>query len=247
MSNYNSTFTGEEIDNAIEAVINGANMIKGTSLASGTDLNTLFIPGWYYGLGTTSYTNRPVASRNFILGVFPSADGSSTGSRVGQIFMTTGYTSTASTAYPSALYIRGVRRTVNTSTGAYSYTHTGWLRLATNTDINSLSDRIDSIEESGEPTQVATGTFTLANSGSSTATIDFDFVPTMIKVWVNDATAASSTGRAIGCLAAVLPYSGSGSSFTNPPLNNVQGYMANNGMTWGASGYKGSYLYEAYR
>lgn len=247
MSNYNSAYTGEEIDDAIKMIINGANMIKGTSLASGTDLNTLFIPGWYYGLGTTSYTNRPVGSRNFVLGVFPSADGSSTGSRVGQIFMTTGYTSTASTVYPSALYIRGVRRTVNTSTGAYSYTHTGWLRLATNTDINSLSDRIDSIEESGEPTQVATGEFTLESSGTSTATINFGFVPTLIKVWVNDATSASSTGRAIGCLAAVLPYSGSGTSFTNPLLSAVQGVMSSDGTTWRAAGYKGSYLYEAYR
>lgn len=245
MSNYNSAYTGEEIDDAIETVINGANMIKGVSLASGTDLNTLFTPGWYYGLGTTSCANRPVMSRNFILGVFPSVDGSLTGLRVGQIFMTTGYTSIASTAYPSAVYVRGVRRTVNTSTGDYSYTHTGWLRLATNTDINSLTDRIASIEESGEPIQVATGEFTLESSGTSTATINFGFVPSLIKVWVNDATSASSTGRAIGCLAAVLPYSGSGDSFTDPPLNGVVGSMSNNGTTWTAMGYRGSYLYEA--
>lgn len=148
----NKTMTGNAIKAYVDYNINNVtnmhnNFIKGASLTSGMDLNSVFSPGWYYSLGTSTYTNCPVRNRNFILCVFPSADGSSTGARVGQIFMTTGAVSTASSSYPSEIYIRGVRRTVNPSNGAFSYSHTGWTRLATNNDITQLTNTLNATKQ----------------------------------------------------------------------------------------------------
>lgn len=146
MSDYISDHTGEAIDEGVESALKIKNF-QGVGLPDGTNLNTLFDIGIYYGLGTSTYTNCPVRSRNFVLCVFPSADGSSTGARVGQIFMTTGAVSTASSSYPSEIYIRGVRRTVNPSNGAFSYAHTGWTRLATNNDITQLTNTLNATKQ----------------------------------------------------------------------------------------------------
>lgn len=148
----NKTMTGNAIKAYVDYNINNVtnmhnDFIKGASLTSGMDLNSVFTPGWYYSLGTSTYTNCPVKNRNFVLCVFPSADGSSTGARVGQIFMTTGAVSTASSSYPSEIYIRGVRRTVNPSNGAFSYSHTGWTRLTTNNDITQLTNTLNATKQ----------------------------------------------------------------------------------------------------
>lgn len=183
MSDYNSIFTGTEIDETISL------MKYGIELESGADLNTVFTPGWYYGLGTVSYSNRPIISRNFVLCVFPSADGSSTGERVGQLFITTGYTSTASSTYPSALFVRGVRRTRSSSSGSYSYTTTGWTSLATSTDISSLSNDISSLEDkitSSSVPQYACGILHFSEAGGYDTDNTYrviHFVPSIIKVY----------------------------------------------------------------
>lgn len=176
----NKTMTGNAIKAYVDYNINNVtnmhnNFIKGASLTSGMDLNSVFSPGWYYSLGTSTYTNCPVRSRNFVLCVFPSADGSSTGARVGQIFMTTGAVSTASSSHPSEIYIRGVRRTVNPSNGAFSYAHTGWTRLATNNDVTQLTNTLNATKQEMF-TQTKGGTAKFDN-GNLTCTLDIGFKP----------------------------------------------------------------------
>ena len=176
----NKTMTGNAIKAYVDYNINNVtnmhnNFIKGASLTSGMDLNSVFSPGWYYSLGTSTYTNCPVRNRNFILCVFPSADGSSTGARVGQIFMTTGAVSTASSSYPSEIYIRGVRRTVNPSNGAFSYSHTGWTRLATNNDITQLTNTVNALKQEAF-TKTKSGVITSMPSDNPTV-LDIGFAP----------------------------------------------------------------------
>lgn len=251
MSDYNSIFTGTEIDDTISLIKNGI------ELQSGTDLNTVFTPGWYYGLGTNSYTNRPIISRNFVLCVFPSADGSSTGERVGQLFITTGYTSTASSAYPSAMYVRGVRRTRSTSSSSYSYTTTGWTSLATSTDISSLSNDISSLEDkitSSSVPQYAYGTLHFKNAGSyddSTYKV-INFIPSIIKVYY--VGNISDAGNALLCTVLTPPTAYNGSSYTkvntiwDSHTETVDGHIAEvtKGKTyyWRPIGSSGYYLYE---
>ncbi len=251
MSDYNSIFTGTEIDDTISLIKNGI------ELQSGTDLNTVFTPGWYYGLGTNSYTNRPIISRNFVLCVFPSADGSSTGERVGQLFITTGYTSTASSTYPSAMYVRGVRRTRSTSSSSYSYTTTGWTSLATSTDISSLSNDISSLEDkitSSSVPQYTCGTLCFTTQGGYDTTSTYrviNFIPSIIKVYFISQT--SSTGSDAQLCTVLTPPTAYGSSYTN--VNTiwngsklVDGHIAeiSKGKTyyWRPMGSIGYYVYE---
>ena len=254
MSDYNSIFTGEEIDGAISLIKNGI------ELESGTDLNTVFTPGCYYGLGTTSYTNRPIINRNFVLCVFPSADGSSTGERVGQLFITTGYTSTASSAYPSAIYVRGVRRTGDSSSGSYSYTTTGWTTLATSKDISSLSEDISNLESritSSSVPQYTSGTLHFTSSGGYDTESSYrviNFVPSIIKVYYVGTSSASGSGATPQlCTILTPPASYNSSSYTNATTTwrgnkLVSGSIAqiSKGKTyyWQPMGNIGYYIYE---
>ncbi len=250
MSDYNSIFTGTEIDDTISLMKNGI------ELESGADLNTVFTPGWYYGLGTVSYSNIPIVSRNFVLCVFPSADGSSTGERVGQLFITTGYTSTASSTYPSALFVRGVRRTRSSSSGSYSYTTTGWTSLATSTDISSLSNDISSLEDkitSSSVPQYACGTLHFTSDGGDNADSYYkviNFVPSIIKIYY---IGTSSSANAQLCTVLTPPSSYTSSSYTSVTTTwkgnkVVNGTIAqiSKGTTyyWHPTGNVGYYIYE---
>lgn len=93
-------------------------------------------------------------------------------------------------------------------------------------------------------TQVAVGTFTLNSSGIDSETINFGFIPTVIKVWATDSNNEASLLS--GSLAGLLYYSGSGTGFTTSAFDKVEGYMSDS-TTWTAKGYKGNYAYEAYR
>lgn len=93
-------------------------------------------------------------------------------------------------------------------------------------------------------TQVAVGKFTLEQTGVSGTSIDFDFVPAVIKIWTTDSNNSGSMPR--GSLVGLLHYSGLGSD-----LNSIVSYGVDGDMSTPTSftprGYSGNYAYEAYR
>lgn len=147
------------------------NYVLGTSVTGGIDLDTLITPGWYYGLGSGTYKNCPTSGSNFALCVLPSADGSGTGTRVGQMFVTTGAISTVSIEDITKIYIRGVRRVKSLVNGAVSYSHTEWVQLASSADMPKV------------PQDTFTKTIGNAVNITDTVTLDIGFTPKCFEIY----------------------------------------------------------------